>query len=91
MKYPMVSARLLVGRRIVGFEPRPFPNGRGGVAHSPRMILDDGSTLVFDVESTQVPGGSGLYDQAYPGEYGIFIQRVAGKRKRGRTRKVAGQ
>jgi len=88
MKYPMVSARLLVGRRIVGFEPRPFPNGRGGVAHSPRMILDDGSTLVFAAEAAEPYHVKG---QSYGGEYGIFIQRVAGKRKRGRTRKVAGQ
>lgn len=59
----MVSSRQLVGRRIVGFDPRPFPDDRGGVAHNPVIRLDDGSQLAFIIEETE------------HGEYGTRIVR----------------
>jgi hypothetical protein len=48
------SARLLVGRRIVGYDPRPFDDGRGGVAHNPAIVLDNGAQLTFTTEETEV-------------------------------------
>jgi hypothetical protein len=53
----IANARLLVGRRIVGFEPNRFPDGRGGTAHDPRIILDNGAVLRFLTE--EVEGGEG--------------------------------
>lgn len=46
------SARLLTGRRIVGFDSNPWDDGRGGTAHSPRMVLDNGARLTFLTEET---------------------------------------
>lgn len=67
MRRRMPYARELVGRRIVAFDPRPFPDGRGGTAHAPYITLDDGSQLRFLVEETDSALG-----------YGIRILRVIG-------------
>jgi hypothetical protein len=48
-----VTKRTLVGRTIVGFEQRPFNNGRGGYATNPVIRLDDGTELTFDTEETE--------------------------------------
>lgn len=54
----MVSARQLIGRTIVGFEPRPFPAGSKAMsaptAHDPVIILDNGQRLLFRTEETEV-------------------------------------
>lgn len=63
--YRMVSARQLIGRKIVGFDPCPFDDGRGGRAHEPTIYLDDGSRLKFVTEETDI------------GEYGVFVMKVA--------------
>lgn len=44
----------LLRRRIVAVDLRPFPDGRGGRAFDPLLVLDDGSTLSFDVTETDV-------------------------------------
>jgi len=74
MKYNMVSAREIVGKRITAFDPRPYRAGSETgksrlIMHDPIITLDDGSILVFHTE--EHPDG---------GEYGAFIQRV--KRRR---------
>jgi hypothetical protein len=69
----MVSARELIGRRIVGFEPDAHPGeGSGGfTAHlSPSIRLDDGSVLTFMAE--ELENGDG---------YGIWIGRVIPPRR----------
>ncbi len=63
----MVSARQIVGRKIVDFRPGSGRvgnvNGRNRVTmHSPIIVLDDGTELYFVVE--EAPDGS---------DYGIFI------------------
>jgi hypothetical protein len=64
----MVSARRLIGRRIVGFEPNPTPDGpRRSVVHSPVIVLDDGSRLTFVVEETDEGG-----------DYGVLIIKTRG-------------
>ncbi len=67
MKHRMVSAREIVGKRIVAFAPNTTPglSNTGGPAHNPRIILDDGSVLVFITEE--------LRDGA---DYGTLILRV---------------
>lgn len=61
------SARLLVGRRIIGYDARRFQGrrsirGRGQqVAHAPIILLDNGASLSFTVEETD------------GGEYGVCI------------------
>lgn len=65
----MVQARQLVGRTIVGFDPCPFDDGRGGIAHDPVILLDDGSRLRFVVEETDV------------GEYGVWIGKYPGPKE----------
>jgi hypothetical protein len=65
----MPSAKSLVGRKIVSFEPNPFPDGRGGTAHAPVLFLDDGTILRFVVKETDV------------GDYGIRIVASLAKRK----------
>ena len=58
MSARMVSARQIVGRRIIGFDPKPFSDGRGfATCHDPEIVLDDGSVLVFVTEET----GKGSY------------------------------
>jgi hypothetical protein len=58
-----VTKRTLVGRTIVGFEQRPFSNGRGGYTTNPVIRLDDGTELTFDVDETEQL------------EYGVRIRR----------------
>ena len=60
----MPQERELVGRKIVGFKANPFADGRGGLAHDPALVLDDGSILRFVVEETDVH------------EYGVFVRRI---------------
>jgi hypothetical protein len=65
----MVSARQLIGRTIVGFEPNPF-DGRAHaheekrLAHDPVIKLDDGSDLLFITEETE------------SGAYGVRIVKI---------------
>lgn len=54
--------KLLIGRTIVDVKTNPFDNGKGGKAHDPRIVLDNGRELAFCTEETEV------------GEYGIEIQ-----------------
>lgn len=63
----MVSARELVGRKIVGFDPGAFADPPRGVAHRPTIHLDDGSHLYFSVEETE-----------HGAEYGVFVGRSRG-------------
>lgn len=51
--------RKVIGRRIVDVELRSFPDGRGGRAHAPQIILDNGRAIRFVVEETE------------HGEYGV--------------------
>lgn len=54
------TARLLVGRRIVAFDLRPFDGGPGrGTHYDPVLTLDNGAKLAFSATETDV------------GEYGI--------------------
>lgn len=81
----MPSARELIGRTIVDFDPGPVrvhtllsdnPNGRGPmiVMHYPRITLDDGSVLHFQAE--EHPQGA---------DYGVFIRRNPRKRAKGKS------
>jgi hypothetical protein len=58
-----VTKRTLVGKTIVGFEQRPFRNGRGGFSTNPIIRLSDGTELTFQVEETEQL------------EYGVRIRR----------------
>jgi hypothetical protein len=58
-----VTKRTLVGKKIVGFEQRPFRNGRGGFSTNPIVRLSDGTELTFQVEETEQL------------EYGVRIRR----------------
>lgn len=60
----MVSAREIVGKRIIGFKPNPRADGRGGTTHSPVIVLDDGSMLIF--QAIECEAG---YD------HGVFMRR----------------
>jgi hypothetical protein len=55
------NVKHLVGRKIVSVDMRPFDDGKGGVAHNPLLILDNGRRLFFVAEETEV------------GEYGVQI------------------
>lgn len=46
--------RLLVGRKIVGFDLHPFDDGKGGKAYAPVITLDNGAAIAFDVDETEV-------------------------------------
>lgn len=70
-RFTMVSARELVGRTIVAFEPRKYDAGRVGykqMVHDPRIVLDDGSVLVFLAEEAETGAG-------------VLIMRVKKERK----------
>jgi hypothetical protein len=59
-RYTMVSAREIVGKKIVSFEARRQDMGRVGykqMVHDPRIVLDDGSVLVFIAEEAEVGSG----------------------------------
>lgn len=43
----LATPELLVGRTIVGFALRSWPDGRGGMAHAPVLRLDNGAYLVL--------------------------------------------
>jgi hypothetical protein len=47
------SARLLVGRRIIGFDRRAFPTGRGSTTGNPVIVLDNWARIVFSVTETE--------------------------------------
>lgn len=55
----LATKRLLEGRRIKTFALQSFPDGRGGKAHNPVIILDNGARLMFTVTETET------------GEYGV--------------------
>lgn len=48
------------GKKIVSVELHPFPDGRGGIAHDPVFILENGGEIQFSVEETET------------GEYGVL-------------------
>lgn len=59
-RYNMVSAKEIVGKRIIGFESRPFDAGRVGykqMVHNPKIILDDNSVLIFIAEMGETSEG----------------------------------
>ncbi len=49
----MIQKNSVVGRTIVGFDPGPFDDGRGGTAHDPVLMLDNGVRLAFVVMETE--------------------------------------
>lgn len=61
MARPVDIEKRLVGRRIVRVANRTFDDGRGGIAHDPEIVLDDGTRLTFSVEETET------------GEYGVSV------------------
>ena len=69
MSIKMVSARELVGKTIVAFDPGAIPTpGIIGtvIMHEPRIWLSDGSVLLFETE-----------EHTHGDFYGCHIQRVA--------------
>jgi hypothetical protein len=48
------TKRLLVGRKIANFNHGKVPNGRDGSAHIPVIVLDNGATLEFVTEETDL-------------------------------------
>lgn len=46
--------RLLVGRTIVAVDLHRFDDGRGGKAYRPILTLDNGATLSFTVQETEL-------------------------------------
>lgn len=63
-RHRMVSARQLIGRKIVGFDPRPFGDSRGGRAYKPAIYLDDGTRLEFITQETDGD------------DYGVLVLKV---------------
>jgi hypothetical protein len=61
----MVSAKQLVGRKIVAFDPGSWVDADGVTKHTPKITLDDGSVLHFRAE--ELDDGS---------DYGIYIGRT---------------
>ncbi len=55
------TKRDLIGRRIIGVEWRPFPDGKGRTATNPALILDNGRRVYFTTQETEI------------GEYGTEI------------------
>lgn len=62
-----LSAQLskLTGRKIRSIKLRPFPDGNGGLAYNPVILLDNGTRLVFIVQETEA------------GEYGVKPMVIA--------------
>lgn len=56
----LATARLLVGRTIVAVDLGTFDDGRGGGAHDPTFVLDNGARVTFTVEETE----AGVYGVA---------------------------
>jgi hypothetical protein len=70
----MVSAREIVGKRIVAFRPNSYLAGEGEMKttmHEPSIVLDDGSVLFFMTE--EHPDGA---------DYGVYVGRHIPKGKR---------
>lgn len=70
-----VSARELIGKRIIGFDPGTSVAGSGvskRTMHDPRIYLDDGSVLLFVTE-----------EHPEDGEYGVFAFRTKPKGRAG--------
>lgn len=66
----LATARLLVGRTIVAVDLRPYPDGRGGRAYNPVLTLDNGATVTFEVQDTDVHGeldGLPFHESGDPG------------------------
>jgi len=61
----IATARLLIGRKIVAFDLRPFDDGRNGTAHSPIFTLDNGATITFTTEETDI-GDYGVFPRYFP-------------------------
>ncbi len=63
------TARLLVGRRIVGFELRTFSDGDGvleATHHDPIILLDNGARVTFMVTETDSGDAYGIDPQYHP-------------------------
>lgn len=58
------SARLLVGRTIVGFELNPWTDEDGRRHHNPILRLDNGATVQFSV--TEASGDYGVTPSYFP-------------------------
>lgn len=51
------TARLLVGRRIIGFKPQPFNGGtraHRSIHYDPVILLDNGAWLSFSGTETEI-------------------------------------
>lgn len=61
------SRRWVIGRRIVDVQMRPFNDGKGGVAHDPVFVLDNGARVRFLTQETEVGeyGVEPLYDKPH--------------------------
>jgi hypothetical protein len=55
----MPRARDFIGRTIVAVDFRQFSDGKGGWAHNPVLVFDNGRKVYFVVEETEV-GGYGV-------------------------------
>lgn len=63
------TARLLVGRKIVAYDARPFVTGEGALrrtCHDPRITLDNGAVLTLTVEETEEGSGYGTKVNYHP-------------------------
>lgn len=66
---PSVQPRWLVGKTVARVDMNPFPDGRGGVAHSPVITFTDGSCARFVVEETDTA------------DYGVAITYTPARRR----------
>lgn len=69
----LVTARLLVGRRVVAFDLRPFDDvdvagHKVKTVYSPVITLDDGAKIMFTVEEIDSGDGYGVRPDYYPAE-----------------------
>ena len=66
------SPRWIIGKTVARVEMNPFERGlhqARGVAHNPRIVFTDGSSITFSTEETEV------------GEYGTAIEYWKGDNK----------
>ena len=61
----LATARLLVGRTIVGFECEPWRDANGP-HYSPCIILDNGARVMFSVTETDSGDCYGISPNYYP-------------------------
>lgn len=47
------NKKSLIGRTIVDVQFHPFVDGRGGTAHEPVLLLDNGRSVYFETEETE--------------------------------------